>query len=88
MRSIRYRGLVYKLALAAFATAFVLLGALGFGATATMIPHLFGPRADVGAIENAFRRVLVATYFGFFAFVWAYTRFGFERTKALPARVT
>jgi len=44
VRSIRYGGLVYKLALAAFATAFVLLGALGFGATATMIPHLFGPR--------------------------------------------
>jgi ubiquinol-cytochrome c reductase cytochrome b subunit len=88
VRSIRYRGLGYKLALGVFATSFVLLGALGFGATATMIPHLFGARADVGAIENAFGRVLVATYFGFFAFVWAYTRFGFERTKALPERVT
>ena len=32
--------------------------------------------------------MLVATYFGFFAFVWAYTRFGFERTKALPAEIS
>jgi ubiquinol-cytochrome c reductase cytochrome b subunit len=32
--------------------------------------------------------VLLAIYFGFFAFTWVYTRFGFERARPLPERVT
>ena len=88
VRSIRYRGTGYKIALGVFVIAFVLLGALGFGSTGAWIARLFGEGADVNAVENAFGRVLVAAYFGFFVFVWVYTRFGFERTRPLPERVT
>jgi ubiquinol-cytochrome c reductase cytochrome b subunit len=88
VRSIRYRGLGFKIALGLFATSFIFLGAVGAGVTITWIPRLFGAGADVTSIENAFGRVWMAVYFGYFAFLWVYTRFGFERTKPLPARVT
>ena len=39
-------------------------------------------------VASHFGRVLVAIYFGFFAFTWVYTRFGFERTRPLPERLT
>jgi len=88
VRSIRYRGLGFKIALGLFVVSFVLLGAVGAGLSAEWIPRLFGKAADVTAIENAFGRIWMAVYFGFFAFLWIYTRFGFERTKPLPRRVT
>jgi ubiquinol-cytochrome c reductase cytochrome b subunit len=71
-----------------FALAFVLLGAIGAGVFAAWIPHLFGVDADVTAIEALFGRAAVAGYFGFFAFLWVYTRFGLEHTRPVPARVT
>ncbi|NUS60171.1 MAG: cytochrome b, partial [Lysobacter sp.] len=74
VRSIRYRGVGFKVALMLFAFAFVGLGAIGAGA----LPP---------TIELGLGRVLVAVYFGFFGFLWVYTAFGIERTKALPARV-
>jgi ubiquinol-cytochrome c reductase cytochrome b subunit len=88
VRSIRYRGLGYKIALALFAISFVLLGAVGAGASTMLIPHLFGASADVTSIENGFGRLWMAVYFGFFAFLWIYTRFGLERTRPVPGRVT
>lgn len=88
VRSIRYRGLGYKLALAAFVFIFVALGAIGAGKTAEWIPQLFGADADVTFIENLFGRIMTLGYFGFFAFVWVYTRFGLEQVKPVPARVT
>jgi ubiquinol-cytochrome c reductase cytochrome b subunit len=88
VRSIRYRGLGYKIALACFAIAFVGLGAIGAGVSAELIPRWFGPGADVTMIENAFGRSMTAVYFGFFLFTFVYTRFGFERTRAVPKRVT
>ena len=31
---------------------------------------------------------LLAVYFGFFAFLYVYTAFGYEKTKPVPDRVT
>nr|WP_291184867.1 cytochrome bc complex cytochrome b subunit [Dokdonella sp.] len=87
VRSVRYRGRGYRIALALFAVSFVLLGAVGAGVSTTWIPRLFGPEADVTAIENAFGRFWMFVYFGFFVFLHLYTRFGFERTRPVPARV-
>jgi ubiquinol-cytochrome c reductase cytochrome b subunit len=88
VRSIRYRGRGYQVALAVFVVSFVLLGAVGIGAMASLLPRLLGAGIDVNLIENWIGRVLLAIYFGFFAFTWVYTRFGFERTRPLPERVT
>ena len=41
-----------------------------------------------GFIENLFGRIWTLVYFGFFVFLWVYTRFGFEKTKPVPDRVT
>lgn len=88
VKSIRYRGLGYKIALTIFAIVFVLLGSIGADKTAEWIPQIFGPDADVTFIENTFGRILTLLYFGFFVFLWAYTYFGWERTKPTPDRVT
>jgi ubiquinol-cytochrome c reductase cytochrome b subunit len=88
VKSVRYRGLGYKIALGLFAVSFVVLAAVGAGVTAEMIPQWFGADADVTVIENLFGRFWTLVYFGFFAFLWAYTHFGFEKTKPVPERVT
>jgi len=87
VKSIRYRGQAYKVALALFALSFVLLGVVGSGLSAAWIPRIFGPGVEVGAIDNAFGRSWMLVYFGFFAFLWIYTHFGFERTKRVPTRI-
>jgi ubiquinol-cytochrome c reductase cytochrome b subunit len=88
VRSIRYRGLGYKLALGLFATSFLMLGMVGAGVFAELAARLPGHGVDINAIENGFGRFWVAIYFGFFAFLWAYTAFGLEKTRPVPARVT
>ncbi len=88
VKSIRYRGLGYKVALTVFGIVFVLLGSIGAGKTAEWIPEIFGPDADLTLIENTFGRILTILYFGFFVFLWAYTYFGWEKTKPVPERVT
>jgi len=88
VKSIRYRGLGYKVALCGFVLSFVLLGAVGIGAVAPLLPRLLGNGIDVNLVENWFGRALLAGYFGFFAFTWVYTRFGFEQTRPIPERVT
>ena len=88
VKSVRYRGRGYKVALGLFVVSFVLLGAVGIGAVATALPRLFGSGINVNLIENWIGRVLLAIYFGFFAFTWVYTRFGIERTRPVPERVT
>jgi ubiquinol-cytochrome c reductase cytochrome b subunit len=87
VKSIRYRGAGFRVALGLFAVSFVGLGLVGAGVTVQWIPRLFGASADVTAIENAFGRFWTAVYFGFFLFSFIYTRFGFERTRPVPARV-
>ena len=74
VRSFRYRGLGFRIALIVFAITFVVLGYLGTQEPAGMTV-LMG-------------RVFTILYFGFFVFLWAYTYFGFEKTKPLPERVT
>ena len=87
VKSIRYRGTGYKVALGLFVVAFFMLGAVGSGITAEVIPAWFG-NVDVTFWENLFGRVMTAIYFGFFVFLWAYTTFGWETTKPVPDRVT
>jgi len=45
-----------------------------------------GPGTD--PVETIIGRVLTVLYFGFFIFLWAYTYFGWEKTKPVPDRVT
>ena len=75
VKSIKFRGLAYKIAIAIFAISFVYLGKIGAG-----------PGTD--PVETIIGRVLTVCYFGFFIFLWVYTYFGFEKTKPVPDRVT
>ncbi len=74
VRSIRYRGLSFKIALALFAVAFVVLTYLGTQ-----------PATD---LYTALSRLGTLIYFGYFAFLFVYTYFGYEQTKPVPSRVT
>jgi len=87
VKSIRYRGRGYKIALTVFVIAFLGLCAVGTDTTAEVIPAWFGD-VDVTFWENLFGRLMTLLYFGFFAFLWAYTYFGWETTKPVPDRVT
>jgi ubiquinol-cytochrome c reductase cytochrome b subunit len=73
VKSIRYRGVWFKVALAVFVVAFFFLGTIGAGKTTEWIPELFGADADLTTIENWFGRIMTAIYFGFFIFLWVYT---------------
>ena len=88
VKSVRYRGLGYKIGLGLFAISFVMLGAVGAGVTTEVIPKWFGAAADVTTLENAFGRFWLGVYFLSFLALWAYTYFGFEKTKPVPERVT
>ncbi|EIL88356.1 ubiquinol cytochrome C oxidoreductase cytochrome B subunit [Rhodanobacter fulvus Jip2] len=87
VKSIRYRGTGFKVGLGLFVLSFFMLGAVGAGITAEVMPVWFGD-IDVTFWENLFGRVMTIVYFGFFAFLWAYTYFGWEKTKPVPERVT
>ncbi|MCX7512255.1 cytochrome b [Frateuria hangzhouensis] len=87
VRSVRYRGAGFRVALIVLVCSFLGLGLVGAGVTAQVIPAWF-PGAEVTTWENAFGRLMVLGYFGFFAFLWIYTRFGFEKPKPVPQRVS
>jgi ubiquinol-cytochrome c reductase cytochrome b subunit len=87
VKSVRYRGTGFKVALGLFALSFILLGAVGAGVTAEVIPEWFGD-VDVTLWENLFGRLWTLVYFGYFVFLWFYTRLGWEKTKPVPERVT
>jgi len=72
VKSIRYRGLAYKIAIAVFVISFVALGYLG---TQPATPVL-----------TNFARLFSILYFGFFAALLIIPRF--EKTKPVPDRVT
>jgi ubiquinol-cytochrome c reductase cytochrome b subunit len=72
VKSIRYRGMLYKLALAVFAISFIALGYLG---TQPATPVL-----------TNFARVFSILYFGFFISLLIIPKF--EKTKPVPDRVT
>ncbi|UGB38998.1 cytochrome b [Frateuria soli] len=87
VKSIRYRGTGYKIGLGLFVLSFILLGAVGAGVTAEVIPEWFGD-VDVTFWENLFGRFWTLVYFGYFVFLWLYTHLGWETTKPVPERVT
>jgi ubiquinol-cytochrome c reductase cytochrome b subunit len=72
VKSIRYRGGIYKKALALFVVSFLVLGYLGTQ-----------PATPAAVI---FARIFTAIYFGFFLLMPIYTRW--EKTKPEPKRVT
>ncbi len=78
-RSIRYRGLGYKVALTLFAIVFIFLSYLGLVETS---------RVMLGVTASTWAQVCTFIYFGFFVFVFVYTAFGLERCKPVPERVT
>ncbi len=88
VKSVRYRGRGYKIGLALFALSFLGLGTVGAGLSFEMIPRWFGPDADVTAIENFYGRFWLIVYFASFVALWAYTHFGWEKTRPVPERVT
>jgi len=71
VRSIRYRGWIYKLALTLFAISFLTLGWLGM--------------QPVEAIYVLMARIFSAIYFGFFLLMPYYT--ALDKTKPVPDRV-
>jgi ubiquinol-cytochrome c reductase cytochrome b subunit len=75
VKSWRYRGTGFRIALFVLGICFVWLGKIGGG-----------PGTD--PMETIIGRFLTAAYFGFFIFLWVYTCFGFEKTKPVPERVT
>ncbi|GLQ50351.1 cytochrome bc complex cytochrome b subunit [Dyella flava] len=88
VRSIRYRGTGYKVALTLFVLAFLGLMMIGTDFTDELFPKLFGSDIDITAWDNTFGRVMTLIYFGFFVFLWLYTHLGWEKTKPVPERVT
>jgi ubiquinol-cytochrome c reductase cytochrome b subunit len=72
VKSIRYRGGIYKKALALFVISFIALGYLG--------------TQPVTPTATIFTRIFTAIYFGFFLLMPLYTRW--EKTKYVPRRVT
>lgn len=72
VRSIRYRGLIYKLALAAFVISFIALGWLGTQPPTELLTNL--------------ARFFSVVYFGFFLLMPIYTKM--DKTKPVPERVT
>jgi len=73
VKSYRYRGLMSKLLLAAFALSFIWLGKIGAG-----------PGTD--PVETVIGRFLTAYYFLFFLSMPFWTKL--DSTKPVPSRVT
>ena len=72
VKSIRYRGTIYKVAIGVFVISFIALGYLG--------------TQPATAIMTNFARLFSVLYFGFFASLLIIPRF--EKTKPVPDRVT
>jgi ubiquinol-cytochrome c reductase cytochrome b subunit len=72
VRSIRYKGMLSKIAIVVFVISFIGLGYLGHEA--------------VSPLRTMMSRILTVCYFGFFLLMPFYTKI--EKTKPLPARVT
>ena len=88
VKSVRYRGTGYKVALAIFVIAFFSLALIGTDSTDVLFPKLFGSHIDINTWNNVFGRIMTVVYFGFFVFLWLYTHLGWEKTKRVLDRVT
>ncbi|HEY2622904.1 MAG TPA: cytochrome bc complex cytochrome b subunit [Dyella sp.] len=85
VRSIRYRGFGFKVALLTFAASFIGLALVGAGVVGEKLVDW--AVADATFWENAFGRLMTLLYFGYFVFLWCYTHLGWEKTKPVPDRV-
>jgi ubiquinol-cytochrome c reductase cytochrome b subunit len=87
VRSIRYRGTLYKAWLAVFVVSFLVLGYLGV-VPITVWGQFPESTPLVGGIDRAtvVARVLTALYFAFFVLMPWYT--AIDKTKPEPTRVT
>ncbi|TAN05085.1 MAG: cytochrome b [Rhodanobacteraceae bacterium] len=89
VKSIRFRGRSYKIALTLFVIVFLLLGSIGADVMPIWLGLVYGSNAEAIVSTNLLiARTLTVLYFAFFVFLWAYTFFGLERTKPVPERVT
>ncbi|MEO8008670.1 MAG: cytochrome b, partial [Betaproteobacteria bacterium] len=84
VKSIRYRGPIYKGALAAFVMAFLILGYLG--TEPTNLWGQFGPWLSGAERATVVARIFTVIYFLFFLLMPWYTRI--DKTKPEPERVT
>lgn len=83
VKSIRYRGALYKKWLAAFIVSFLILGYLG-----TVPSTVWGQFGNwLGGADRAtvIARIFTVVYFSFFIFMPLYTKM--DKTKAVPERV-
>ena len=85
VRSIRYRGTGFKVALMLFAASFIGLALVGAGVVGELTTEWVP--TDATFWENLFGRLMTFVYFGYFVFLWFYTRLGWEKTKPVPERV-
>jgi ubiquinol-cytochrome c reductase cytochrome b subunit len=85
VRSIRYRGFGFKVALFTFAASFIGLALVGAGVVGELLVE-WAP-TDATFWENAFGRLMTFLYFGYFVFLGCYTHLGWEKTKPVPDRV-
>jgi ubiquinol-cytochrome c reductase cytochrome b subunit len=72
VKSIRYRGWTFKVALGLFAVSFIALGYLGL--------------QPATGVFTSLARVFTVLYFAFFVLMPFYTRM--EKTKPVPTRIT
>ncbi len=77
VKSIRYKGMLSKIALAALVVSFIFLGYLGMIASSEVI---------LGVGATTWARIMTAVYFAFFILMPIYTRM--ETCKPVPERVT
>ncbi|HEX7339894.1 MAG TPA: cytochrome bc complex cytochrome b subunit [Rhodanobacteraceae bacterium] len=88
VKAVRYRGVGYKVALTLFVIAFLILGLIGAEVTPAILHGLLGPNIDLISWQHWIGWICMFFYYGFFVFLWAYTFFGWEKTKPVPERVT
>jgi ubiquinol-cytochrome c reductase cytochrome b subunit len=84
VKSIRYRGTLYKKWLAAFVVSFLILGYLG--TVPSNIWGQFGPWLGGADRATVVARIFMVIYFSFFALMPWYTKK--DKTTPVPERVT
>jgi len=78
VKSIRYKGMIFKVALAIFVVTFVVLGYLGVVASTHMV---------LGIVEaSVLAPIFTIIYFLFFLLMPIYSKL--DKTKPVPERVT
>jgi ubiquinol-cytochrome c reductase cytochrome b subunit len=83
VKSIRYRGALYKGFLAAFVVSFVILSICGL--FPTNVWGQFGPLLGGAEVATVVARVFTVIYFAFFLLMPIYTKL--DKTKPEPERI-